>query len=690
MTTWKFQSAMSRGELDPLLVGRIDTQMYYNGLRTASEVLTIPQGGVKRRPGTAFAESFADRGRLEPFSFSTEEEFLFFFSAFKLEIYQVVNGFPNKRTNINGSGDDFLVTPFAIDVIISEDRKFDYIQSANTAIITYAGFPQRIFRGATNQDWTIENLPLTNIPQYDFDDVDSPTPVSEVQQILFTNQNEGDRYKISLEGILTEEIAFAGDDATNSENIRQALQELSNTSNEGITVGIFTAGTTWRVTFADSSADDWKLMTVVAILTEDVTFSGAVTEITPGTSRAEDVWSAGRGYPTVCTFHEARLWLGNSEPLPSTIWGSNVNDFYNFDEGRGRDDQAIFATLDTDQVNAIRALYSNRSLQVFTSGAEFYVKESPITPGNIAVLPQTNLGSKKVRPVTIDGVTLFVQRTGKSVNQFVFINEFQSNTTTSVTMLSPHLIKDPKELAIKRGSSSSDANYVYILNDDGTLTVFNTLSAEEVQAFTSWTTGDNIFSIAVVDDTLFQLVERTVGGTSYYYLEFEQGSITGDLNTDSAKYDAVDSGNHKVTGLAHLEGLTVDAKADGYYAGEFVVTGGEIQLLNAYTNAEVGIKYTPVIQTMPLNMGLENGPNAASKKKILRTAITMHESNGIIVNNQRLADKTIGVNQFDPPIPQTGLKRITLLGWSLEADITITQTTPFAMTILSIGIEVKT
>jgi len=92
---------------------------------------------------------------------------------------------------------------------------------------------------------------------------------------------------------------------------------------------------------------------------------------------------------------------------------------------------------------------------------------------------------------------------------------------------------------------------------------------------------------------------------------------------------------------------------------------------------------------MPLNIGLQNGPNAASKKRIVRAALLLHESNGIIVNGQRLADKTIGVNQFDPPEPNTGLGRITLLGWSLEADVTITQTTPFNMNILSIALEVK-
>jgi hypothetical protein len=370
------------------------------------------------------------------------------------------------------------------------------------------------------------------------------------------------------------------------------------------------------------------------------------------------------------------------------LWGSVVNDFFNFDKGRARDDELIEATLDTDQVNAIEAIFSNRSLQIFTSGGEFFVSQArgtPITPSNIAVSPQTNLGSKRLRPVSIDGVTLFVQRTGRVINQFVFVNEFQSNQTASVSSLAPHLIKNPIKMAASRGTESTDANYIYILNTDGSLTVFNTLTAEGVQAFTTWSSG-LIRSIAVVSDKLFMLVERVVNSVTVFYVETE--SLTA--LTDSAIISNV-GGSATITGLSHLEGETVDVKADGAYQGTFVVSGGQVVITRVVdSNSEVGLPYKPLIKTMPLNMGLENGPNAADKKRILRAAIQLFESNGIIVNGQRLADKTIGVNQFDAPTPQTGFKRITLHGWSIEADIEITQDTPFNMTILSIGMEVKT
>ena len=675
MGIWTFQSNMNRGELDPLLVGRIDIQAYYNGLRTASNVLTIPQGGVKRRPGQAFLGEALGNGRLENFSFNIQQNYLLVFTDLKAQVYK--EGV--LQTNINGSGNDYFVTPWTL----AQVQEFDYIQSADTVIITQQNnAPQSIVRNSDTA-WVLTPLPLTNIPQFDFNDASSPAPTSEVQQIQFTDVEEGDRYKISLNGILSEEIIFGGDNPTNIEAIRDALQNLPNTPNSGISVTTIISLDTYQITLGGDSADAWELLTVTPIFTEKVTFNGATTRITPGVPSSEDVWSVLRGWPRTCTFHEGRLYFGGSLSRIQTIWGSNVNDFFNFDEGRGRDDELISATLDTDQVNAIESIFSNRSLQVFTSGGEFYVKNSPVTPENVAVVPQTNLGSKRVRPVSIDGVTLFVQRTGKVINQFVFINEFQSNQTSSVSTLAPHLIKNPLELVASRGTEATDANYVYILNGDGSLTVFNTLQAEGVQAFTSWASG-NIKSVSVVSDELYLLVERFIDGQTVYYVEVESATAL----TDSAVITNV-GGSPTLTGLGHLEGEEVDVKADGAYQGKFIVSGGQVTITRDADIIEAGLTYAPLIKTMPLNIGLADGPNAASKKKILRTAIHLFESNGVIVNGQRFADKTMGIDQFDAPIPQTGFKRITLLGWSLEADITITQTTPMPMTILSIGNEVK-
>ena len=584
------------------------------------------------------------------------------------------------QTNINGSGNDYLVVPWAIEDIPT----FDYIQSADTIVITHEDYePQQIQR-TSDTDWAIAALSLSNIPQFDFNDASSPTPTDEVQDITFLRFNNGDRFKISLNGILTDEIAYSLNGATNAENIRVAIQDLPNTGNTGVSVSS-SGGGVFRVTLSGESADNWDSLVVAPVYTQDPTFEGNTTVITNGTSRKEDTWSNTRGWPRTCTFHEGRLWFGGSLSRPSTIWGSVVNDPFNFDQGRARDDEGITATLATDQVNAINAIISNRSLQVFTSGAEFYVPASPITPETVAVKPQTNLGSKRVRPVITEGLTLFLQRTGRALYQFQFVDEFQSNESKSLSVLSPHLINNPIQMASQKGTSSEDANYVYILGDNGELTVFNLLTFEGVQAFTRVNTTGNIKSVAVVDDEVYYLVEREINSSTVFYIERNDNSS----NTDSS---VIGTGlaSDTLTGLGHLEGETVEVKADGAVQSPQVVSGGQITIGRTADTIEAGLQYRPVIRTMPFNVNLNDGPHAAQKKRILRAAIRLYESNGVTVNGYQLADRTIGQDQFDAPIPQSEYKRIFLHGWSLEASVLISQDAPMPMTILSIDLEVKT
>jgi len=48
------QNNFVSGELSPLLRGRTDLQQYYQACETAENVVIVPQGGMRRRPGMAY------------------------------------------------------------------------------------------------------------------------------------------------------------------------------------------------------------------------------------------------------------------------------------------------------------------------------------------------------------------------------------------------------------------------------------------------------------------------------------------------------------------------------------------------------------------------------------------------------------------------------------------------------------
>ena len=71
------------GELSPRLEGRIDLQKYNSGAQKLENMLVFPQGGITRRPGTKYAGTSKDGGkvRLIPFEFSDEQAYVLEFGA---------------------------------------------------------------------------------------------------------------------------------------------------------------------------------------------------------------------------------------------------------------------------------------------------------------------------------------------------------------------------------------------------------------------------------------------------------------------------------------------------------------------------------------------------------------------------------------------------------------------------------
>ena len=121
-----------------------------------------------KRYGMEYLAEAEGNGRLETFSFNVEQNYLLAFSNGKMQIFK--DGV--LQTNINGTGNDYLVTPWTL----AQIEEFDYIQSADTIIITHEDVETRTITRSSDTNWTIATAPLVNLPQYDFNDGSSPTP----------------------------------------------------------------------------------------------------------------------------------------------------------------------------------------------------------------------------------------------------------------------------------------------------------------------------------------------------------------------------------------------------------------------------------------------------------------------------------------------------------------------------------
>ena len=246
----------------------------------------------------------------------------------------------------------------------------------------------------------------------------------------------------------------------------------------------------------------------------------------------EDVWSDNRGYPRTATFHEGRLFFGGSKSMPNTLFGSKVGDFFNFKTAEALDDDAIMVTMATDTVNAITALRSGRDLQIFTENAEFFVPQAdsaPITPSNIIIKSPTSRGSKDgIKPVSAEGGTIFLQRGGKAIREFLFSDNELSYQANNISLLASHLIKQPRDMALRKATSTDDGDLLMMPNTtDGSMAVFSILRSQNVVAPSEFVTDGKFLNVGVDLSDVYVITERELP-LGHSKITFQQANNTSD------------------------------------------------------------------------------------------------------------------------------------------------------------------
>ena len=262
----------------------------------------------------------------------------------------------------------------------------------------------------------------------------------------------------------------------------------------------------------------------------------------------EQTFSTRRGFPRATTFHDKRLCFAGSLDRPDGFWASRSNAYFNFDTGSATDSDAIDVSVTADRVAEVRHLTSTRNLQVFTNGGELYVPQSstsPLTPSNISFIGQTPYGcNQAVNPIKFDGATLFMQRTGKVVREYVFSDTEQSYTSGAVSLRSNHLIGTSVDGTAMLGTDDRPEQYAFFVKSDGDMAVFHSVRNEQLSGWVLWTTDGSFKSVTAVENKVFAAVERTINGSTVVWLE----EFDWDITLDATKVFVADT-NRVTNGL---------------------------------------------------------------------------------------------------------------------------------------------
>lgn len=78
MTVYPIQATFTKGELDPVLHGRVDLDLYRQGLMSSVNWVIMRQGGIQRRPGTNYmgpARYSLKKSVVRPFEFNEDQSY---------------------------------------------------------------------------------------------------------------------------------------------------------------------------------------------------------------------------------------------------------------------------------------------------------------------------------------------------------------------------------------------------------------------------------------------------------------------------------------------------------------------------------------------------------------------------------------------------------------------------------------
>jgi hypothetical protein len=648
------QSNFSTGELDPLLRSRIELDQYNNALAKATNVLIQPQGGLRRRPGTkhilelpnSSTPSAGNGVRLVPFQFSVSDSYMLCFTHQRM--YVIKNG--AVITAINAGANNYLTTSITSDMV----DDMCWTQSADTLIVVHPDLqPVKIVRGATDASWTATTITFDNIPKYAFN-------------IAYTNPA----------GTLTPSAVSGNITLTASSAVFSAgdVNQYINATPQGRAK---------IIQFVSS--------TVVNVITEYPFFN--TTAIANGNwekeSGYEDVWSSTKGWPRTVSFHEGRLYFGGSKSRPSTIWGSKIGLFFDFVPTESLDDDAVEATLDTNELNIITDILSARDFQVFTTGGEFYVPQNATDPVTPLTFIFKNVSRNGIKPGTrvqsVDTGTVYIQRQGKSLNEFVFSDSQLTYITQRISLMSGHLLKSPQRIALRRASSTEEADLLLMTNDtDGTIAAFSIMRSQQITAPSEFTTDGSFIDVGVDVTAIYAVTKRRFNSVDRYFVELFSYDVFTDCSfTGGAAATA--------TGLPHI-GKALNVITDGIpQSNETVSGGGSVTFDRASTTSyEVGLPMTVYVKTMPVDIKLQTGTRLSFKKRIVEISAVLKDTQHMIINSQPIAFRLFDNPMLDAAEPTyTGIKRVNgVLGYSREQAIEVEQNLPLKMTLLGLDYRV--
>ncbi len=643
------QDFFAKGELSPLMYSRITLQAYYQGLKRAKNVLCFPQGSAGKRFGTNYLNTVTGTTNyrqtyFKSFQYLNECCYLVLFKADTISIY------------LEG---ELIATVLTTGIMADEVQLIDHTILENRFRVTTGIYPPKDLRRTPNAPVAITGFtastftvvgPLSPIPSWypaRFTAGTMPTTIPQIHanrtyfvryisatdfKVYGTAEEAAqdiNAYTISNAGVLP--FVVVQNTWTFANVVFSNLPQFDFTG--GYDTSAFTpAAVTGYNIVITRTAGAFNFTSnyvggsfrgnggIARIIAVNGTNTANVNIVQPFNSLAaipgtnvliaEPAWSNARGWPRKCSSFQNRAFFANTDSLSNGLWGSFTNQFDNFDDllDQTDDDAAISWFPTSDQVNYIQFIVPYRSLTIHTNSGVYSTPlsiETAITPNNFSLSLQDSTPADFVQPQGIDNQIIVLS--GNDAHSLLWDGFNNAYTSNIISVANEQLIRTPIDEAPYTDKIRAGSRYMFIVNSDGTMAIYQSLIGENVSGFTEAEleqTYGNAYFRAVTsnfDGRAWFLTERQLAATvgPYNLTAFTADTLTNatyafPTTTSTA---VIFGGTTLPTSSPQLEALTV-YWAVGVSGNEFKVYLTQADALaeeNAFTFTNDGTSATVTI-----------------------------------------------------------------------------------------------
>lgn len=317
-------------------------------------------------------------------------------------------------------------------------------------------------------------------------------------------------------------------------------------------------------------------------------------------------------YPGVVCYFQQRKTFAASSNLPDTIWATQTALYNNMDVHQPvRDDDALQLSLNSQQVNAIKAmvpmasglivLTGNGAWQLLGAGSSS-LNPVAITPSDATAQPQAYNGCNDMPPIVSNYDILFVQNKNNTVRDLSYNFYVNVYTGTDMTVLANHLFFGHNLL--EWAFAEEPYKTIWVIRDDGVLLSFAYLKEQNVYAWAHHDTFGLFQSVCSIPeivnngklDSVYVVVKRLINGNWVQYVErFDHRVLYSNIENawcvDAGLEYAQPTPNANITFSASFgTGVTVTADSGVFTSGDVgkvlrVGNGPGKAVVTAYTDS---------------------------------------------------------------------------------------------------------